>query len=176
MPIDHSSMACVGSSAGAAMRCEEVSYERSQILFSWSIGIRLDEVVNAGLRPDWFSRPTNSVVADWRRCFASAHATRQLAGVTIIKVCSGHVGSHDFRPCSGRWVAGGKGSAGRHRLSLPRATRNTHKGFSVWRLGHATPGHLSPPSTEAFVGIASRLERRRKAARPKHAEFGYFGV
>src|SRR5919204_2075695 len=69
MPIDHSSRAFAGNSAGASMLCEVVSYEGSQILFPWAIRIRLEEVVNGCLQPDWFSCTSRSVIASRRGCF-----------------------------------------------------------------------------------------------------------
>jgi hypothetical protein len=117
MPTDRSSVAFAGSSAAASTQCEEVSYEQRQVMISWTIRIRLDEIVNGGLRPDWFSRASNSMVADRRGRFTSLHAACQLICVTIIKVRGRHVGAHNWRPCTGRRIARGKGRACRHRAS-----------------------------------------------------------
>jgi hypothetical protein len=87
------------------MQCEVVSYERSQILFSWAIRIRLEEVVNGRLQPDWFSCTSDSMITHrWRR-FTSADATCQLTCVTIIEVCGHNISAHNRRPGAGREIA-----------------------------------------------------------------------
>ena len=165
-PIDRSSTAFADSSAAASMQCEAVSYEGRQVLFSWTIRIRHDEVVNGGLQPDWFSRASSSVMADRWGCLTSVHPACQLTCIAIVEVCGGHIGTHNCRPCAGRRIASGKGRAWRHRASsCPLRVNRTGARLSTASLRNAASCPSRAPSTRRYRAQNSNREKDHGRAR-----------
>jgi len=128
MPIDHSSIAFAGSSGETSMEYGVGSYERGQVLSFRSIRIHSSgwcrEVINNGLRPNWLSRASHSVMADWRWSLPAHHGACEFTCIAVIQVGGGHVGAHECRPYADGWITGRKGSARCHERQLERQCVN----------------------------------------------------
>jgi hypothetical protein len=110
------------------MQCGVVSYQGGQILafrFIWIQGPGwCREIIKNSLRPNWFSSAPDSVITSWLWRRSAHHGARELSRIAVIQIGSGHVGTHECRPCADGWITGGKGSAGWHERQVLRRCVN----------------------------------------------------